>query len=131
MTILKKNIFSVVKAIQNTDIKLVIVGKKTNYYKEIYAFLLANNMQNEVVFLENIPLIELSWLYQLATIFVYPSVFEGFGIPIIEALYSKTPVISSVGSCFAEAGGKDSIYVKINNIEGLKVEILNLWNGEF
>ena len=124
----RKNIFSVVKAIQNTDIKLVIVGKKTKYYQQISAFLVEKEMQNQVIFLENIPLNELSWLYQLATIFVYPSVFEGFGIPIIEALYSKTPVISSGGSCFAEAGGKDSIYVAINDLATLKAEILTLWN---
>ena len=54
---------------------------------------------------------ELAMIYQAATIFCYPSVFEGFGIPIIEALFSKTPVITSQGSCFEEAGGRGSIYI--------------------
>ena len=54
---------------------------------------------------------ELAMIYQAATIFCYPSVFEGFGIPIIEALFSKTPVITSKGSCFEEAGGSGSIYI--------------------
>ena len=49
--------------------------------------------------------------------FCYPSIFEGFGIPIIEALFSKTPVISSQGSCFAEAGGTHSVYVNLQNAE--------------
>ena len=42
---------------------------------------------------------------------IYPSVFEGFGIPILEALFSKTPVITSQGGCFSETGGEDSIYI--------------------
>ena len=57
---------------------------------------------------------ELAIIYQLATVFCYPSVFEGFGIPIIEALFSKTPVITSKGSCFPEAGGAYSIYVNLD-----------------
>ena len=49
-------------------------------------------------------------LFQSATLFVYPSVFEGFGIPILEALYSGVPVITSTGSCFAETGGNAALY---------------------
>lgn len=50
-------------------------------------------------------------IYQKAEIFIYPSIFEGFGIPILEALFSKTPVITSKGSCFSEAGGENSKYI--------------------
>ena len=50
-----------------------------------------------------------------------PSIFEGFGIPIIESLYSKTPVITSRGSCFAEAGGPSSIYIDPKN----EIELAN------
>ena len=62
---------------------------------------------------------ELPSIYQLSTIFVYPSVFEGFGIPIIEALNSGIPVITTKGGCFPEAGGPDSIYLDTNNFEEL------------
>ena len=57
---------------------------------------------------------------------VYPSVFEGFGIPIIEALYSKIPVITTAGGCFPEAGGEHSLYVDTNNFELLGDTIDNL-----
>ena len=57
---------------------------------------------------------------------IYPSFFEGFGIPIIEALYSKTPVITSTGSCFAEAGGSDSIYIDPSDVNQLKNAILKV-----
>ncbi len=54
---------------------------------------------------------------------IYPSLFEGFGIPIIEALFSKTPVITSTGSCFTEAGGPDSIYIEPTDEKALKEAI--------
>jgi glycosyltransferase involved in cell wall biosynthesis len=47
----------------------------------------------------------------MASVFIYPSRFEGFGIPILEALCSKVPVIGATGSCLEEAGGEGSIYV--------------------
>ncbi len=126
----RKNILSVIKAINKTEIPLVIIGKKTNYFLEIEKHIIENNIENQILFLQNIPLKDLSDIYKLATIFVYPSLFEGFGIPIIEALYSKTAVITSTGSCFEEAGGPSTIYVAQNEIDVLKNEILNLWNDE-
>jgi len=53
----------------------------------------------------------LRWLYQGAVALLYPSFFEGFGIPILEALWSRTPVITSHGSCFAETAGDAALYV--------------------
>jgi glycosyltransferase involved in cell wall biosynthesis len=87
---------------------------------------LENNIQNKVIFLENVELKELASIYRMASVFIYPSIFEGFGIPIIEALYSKTPVITSKGGCFSEAGGENSIYVNPLNPEELKIEIKDL-----
>ena len=55
--------------------------------------------------------------------FVYPSVYEGFGIPIIEALNSKIPVIAATGSCLEEAGGPDSIYVNPSDENELAFQI--------
>src|SRR5690606_5817108 len=66
---------------------------------------------------------DLPLIYQLATLFVYPSLYEGFGIPIIEALYSGTPVIAATGSCLEEAGGPDSIYVAPDHAEELAVQV--------
>lgn len=117
----RKNAFEIVKAIQNIDISLVLVGQKTPYFQQIENFVQKNGMQNRVLVLQNVSMEELAIVYQLATIFCYPSVFEGFGIPIIEALFSKIPVITSQGSCFSEAGGAYSIYV--NPIQNTASEI--------
>jgi glycosyltransferase involved in cell wall biosynthesis len=54
---------------------------------------------------------DLPGLYSLATLFAYPSVGEGFGIPILEALSRQVPVVTSTGSCFAEPGGDAALYV--------------------
>ena len=91
----RKNAFLIVKAIQGTNIPLVLVGRKTAYCKEIDDFISQIKMQNQVLYLTKISQSDLAILYQAASIFVYPSIFEGFGIPIIEALYSKTPVITT------------------------------------
>ena len=66
-------------------------------------------------FFNNIPFNELPAFYQMATTFVYPSFFEGFGIPLLEALYSGTPAIGATGSCLEEAGGPHSLYVNPEN----------------
>ena len=54
---------------------------------------------------------------------LYPSIFEGFGLPILESLFSKTPVITSKGGCFSEIGGKYSIY--INPLSDKELTIIN------
>jgi glycosyltransferase involved in cell wall biosynthesis len=126
----RKNALNIVKAIKELDYNLVLVGGGGKYKEKVKAFVATNNMEHRVFFLEGLQLKELASLYQSAFLFVYPSVFEGFGIPIIEALYSKTPVITSTGSCFAEAGGTASIYVKPNDIMALKEAIIAVQENE-
>lgn len=108
----RKNALSIVKAIKNLDTHLVLIGKKTDYYKEIKSYIETNNLQHKITILKGVTNQELAIIYQLATVFVYPSIFEGFGIPIIEALFSKTPVITSNNGVFPEAGGPHSIYLE-------------------
>jgi glycosyltransferase involved in cell wall biosynthesis len=126
----RKNVLNVVKTILGTEINLIIIGKKTKYSEKINQFILKNNLQNHVFFLENVSMEELSAIYQLADIFVYPSLFEGFGIPVIEALFSKTAVITSNCSSLPEAGGANSLYINPENLEDLKSKILFLWNNK-
>jgi glycosyltransferase involved in cell wall biosynthesis len=108
----RKNALTLVKAYlnENIDIPLVIAGKPTVYLDEIKYFLKDKPGGKRIIFRHNIESPDLPALYQSAKIFVFPSVFEGFGIPILEALYSGTPVITSRGSCFAETGGDAALY---------------------
>ncbi|ANW96830.1 glycosyl transferase family 1 [Wenyingzhuangia fucanilytica] len=126
----RKNLLTIVKAIKNTSHHLVVVGKETAYTEKVKAFIKANQMEDRIHFLQGVAMDELAMIYQMASIFIYPSIFEGFGIPIVEALYSKTPVISSKGSCFSEAGGPDSIYIEPHNDMALKQAILDIEESE-
>jgi glycosyltransferase involved in cell wall biosynthesis len=120
----RKNVLSLVKAIKKTGDHLVIVGSGTDYYDKVKQYVFENKMNQQVLFLQGLTMQEIAVLYKKASIFVYPSIFEGFGIPIIEALYSKTPVITSQGSCFPEAGGPNTHYLQDPyNIEELSKAI--------
>ena len=126
----RKNLLSLVKAIKPLkDAKLVIVGKKTDYAEAVFKYVGENQMTDRVFHLQNVDLNDLAGIYQNAAIFAYPSIFEGFGIPILEALFSKVPVITSTGSCFAETGGPESIYVDPYNVKNLTAAISSIWEN--
>ena len=124
----RKNLLSVVRALAGTKIPLVVVGKRTKYYKKIEREIRENKV--EIYFLEGLSMLELAGVYRLADIFIYPSLFEGFGIPIIEALFSETVVITSNLSCLPEAGGKDSVYINPMDICDIRAKIKFLWDNE-
>ena len=93
------------------EIHLVLVGRQTAYAKTITSFARQNGLANRIHMLSGVPTSDLYAIYQQAECFVYPSRYEGFGIPIIEAIQSRLPVIACTGSCLEEAGGPDNVYV--------------------
>lgn len=117
----RKNALSAVQALMMLpeQIHLVIVGRHTEYTDKVEHFIKENKLEERVHIISNVPFDDLPAFYQLAEFFVYPSRFEGFGIPIIEALYSGIPVVAATGSCLEEAGGPDSIYVHPDDIKGM------------
>lgn len=127
----RKNALLAVKALKELDsnLHLVLVGRETPYAESLRVFAKANGLINRVHFLSNIPFADLPGIYQLAELFVYPSEFEGFGIPIIEALSSGVAVIAATGSCLEEAGGPGSVYVNPDDHLGLASEIGNILNN--
>ena len=88
-----------------------MIGKQKKYAKEIHDYIKEHHLEHRVHFLQGVTQEELAVLYQKASVFVYPSIFEGFGIPIIEALFSKVPVITTNSGVFPEAGGPNSYYI--------------------
>lgn len=131
----RKNVLLVVKAIKEleqskeNDIHLVIVGRQTEYTKEVCKYVEKHNLKERVHIINGVLFDELRVLYSLASVFVYPSIYEGFGIPIIEAIANQLPVIACKGSCLEEAGGEHSIYVENNDVktmvEAIKVFLYN------
>lgn len=117
----RKNTLLAVKALKYLpeDTHLVLVGRETAYAKEIYSFINSEGIKKRVHLIHNLPFADLPAIYQCADVFVYPSRYEGFGIPILEALNSRIPVIAATGSCLEEAGGPDSIYVNPDDAEAM------------
>lgn len=121
----RKNLLTVCKAMQllkgKTDIPLVVVGDGRDYKKKIKHFLADGGLTDRVIFLNEREAVRndpdfrsnrsFPALYQMAEALVYPSFFEGFGIPVLEGLWSRIPVITSNTSCLPEAGGPCAYYV--------------------
>lgn len=115
----RKNALQILKGMLASDIRmpLVIVGKNTPYTKEIQDFANQYGLSDLLIIRNGVETIDLPAIYQSASVFAYPSIFEGFGIPILEALYSGTPVITSNGSCFPETGGEAALYINPSDAE--------------
>lgn len=106
-----KRLISAFVAIANEiEEDLVLIGKGPQDV-ELRDMVRAYSLQDRVHFYNNLQSEELPEFYQGATALVYPSIFEGFGLPLVEALMSETLVITSQGSCFPEAAGPGAFYV--------------------
>ena len=132
----RKNIISLLKAFVELDnelnLDLVIVGGKGWYYREIELFLKdikKINLKNKIVFTGYIPESELKYFYQSAFIFVYPTFYEGFGIPPLQAMACGTPVITSNTSSLPEVVDESAIKINPNNIKELIEAIRLLCNN--
>lgn len=125
----RKNVLQVVKAIyqNNIDVPMIIIGKKTDYLKKIYRYINKNSVKNIIV-LHNVETEELPVFYSLADIFVFPSLFEGFGIPIIESLNCGTPVITNKDGCLREAAGDGAVYVNVMDVDEIASAILSIYS---
>ncbi len=130
----RKNVLSLVKAYaslkKEINVDLVIVGKGKAYKEQVQNYIKSKGLESRVHILENVSHFDLPAFYQEAKLFCYPSHFEGFGIPIIEALFSKTPVITSRGSCFPEAGGPNSIYIDPESVGEISDAIVSVLTDE-
>jgi glycosyltransferase involved in cell wall biosynthesis len=127
----RKNLLLTVKALEDVsdDIHLVAAGKFTPYQSVVEQYAEKSGIKSRLHILNNVPFEDLPALYQSAAIFVYPSFFEGFGIPVIEALSSEIPVVAATGSCLEEAGGPCSIYVNPYDAAELSERIMEIMNN--
>lgn len=116
----RKNLLLCVKALENLpdDIHLVACGKATSYSKEVMRYAKKRGIDGRITLIHNCRYKDLPIIYQCSEVMVYPSKYEGFGIPIIEALNSGIPVVATTGSCLEEAGGDAATYVDTNDSIG-------------
>ena len=125
----RKNFVNLLKAFNKLSIdnyKLIVVGNySSNFIIDIDSKEVLNNSKNnkEIIFKENIDNKELVELYNSSSLFVFPSFYEGFGLPILEAMACGTPVISSNSSSMPEVGGDAVIYCNPNSIDDIRDKI--------
>jgi len=127
----RKNMLLAVKALHwlPDNVGLVLVGRKTSYTRKIIEQAQREQLTHRVHILHGVPDEHLPALYAAAEVFVYPSRYEGFGIPIIEAVSMGLPIVGCTGSCLEEAGGPHNLYVSPDDAEGMADAVSRLLIG--
>ena len=116
----RKNQLLVVEALRAlpAEVGLVIVGRgRNNYGRQLEETITRHGLEVRVKWLTRVPTSELQAIYSLSTLAAYPSRYEGFGLPVIEAINCGTPVVAATGSCLEEAGGPGALYVSPDSSE--------------
>lgn len=140
----RKNLLNVCKAFfllrNELNVPLVVIGDGGKYKQQVKDFLLQNNLENKIIFLSEeknkksdsdfLSTPDLAVIYQLAIAMIYPSFFEGFGAPVLEALWSRLPVITSNVSCLPEVGGPGAYYVDPNSSEEIAEGIKRIYSDK-
>ena len=127
----RKNITGVLEALSKIRDEdrppLVIVGKEHVVDEEFSEKYQKCSFQDDIIFTGYVPEEDLPILYNMASVFVFPSFYEGFGLPVLEALQSGTPVVTSDSSSLPEVAGDAAISVNPQANDQIKDAILQLW----
>ena len=139
----RKGLLYISKAIKinenKSNIPLVVIGKGGNeYYNSVQKYILENKLNDKIIFLNNHANADEDFknsndfpaIFQQAVAMIYPSVFEGFGIPVVEAIASKIPVITSNVSCLPEAGGNAALLVNPTDAQAIANAMFTLENDD-
>jgi len=127
----RKNILTLIKAFEiikktHSDLELIIAGKKGWLYEDIFLKVEEMGLEDCVYFTGFITDQQLSYLYQNARCLILPSLYEGFGLPILEAMSFDCPVISSFAASLPEIGGDACLYFDPNSDKDLAEKINSL-----
>lgn len=119
-----KNIVNLIKAYAKASVKsdlaLQIFGNgKDSYIKELHELITNLGLQKKIYIQKIERFSDLAAIYKMANTFIFPSFFEGFGIPIIEALHSRVPVITTRGGCFIESAGPSSYFIDPHSVDSI------------
>ncbi|MFQ3579479.1 MAG: glycosyltransferase family 1 protein, partial [Bacteroidales bacterium] len=130
----RKNLLTLVKAMhilnKQRTIPLVVVGNGGRYKQEIEEYIKKNNLGSTIIFFSQFSNYDLPALYTNAEIFIYPSLYEGFGIPILEAQFCNVPVITSSLSSLPEAAGEGALFCDVENPEAIYHAINSILNNK-
>jgi glycosyltransferase involved in cell wall biosynthesis len=128
-----KNTTAVIQAFSlfpSKNIKLVIVGKLNKSDKDIHSIPKDFGVQDRVKFLGYVSNEDLATLYQGATAFIFPSLYEGFGLPLLEAMACGCPIAASNTSSIPEVSGSAAVYFDPHDIDDMAKVISDLLASE-
>jgi glycosyltransferase involved in cell wall biosynthesis len=133
----RKNLLKTVMALNQVkdkfELDLVVIGTAVGlgrkYLETVADYISKNHLSERVHFLGNVPYKFVPDLCRKAEMMIYPSQFEGFGMPIVEGLFSGIPVITSMGGCFPEAGGEGAVYINPEKDEEIALWIEKILNS--
>ena len=131
----RKNLITLVEAFEkikekNNNLKLVLVGKSAWMADKILKRIENSKFKEDIILTGQIEFDNLGKIYQGASAFVFPSLYEGFGIPIVEAFASNVPVVCAKNSSLPEVGGDAVLYFEDNNTEDLAGKIEKILGDE-
>jgi len=115
--------FEIFKSRNDSDLKLVLVGGKAWNWEPTIDAIEKSPQREDIIATGSVPFEELAIIFQNAKIFVFPSCYEGFGIPILEAFAAGVPVISADNSSLTEVGGEAAKYFNCNDCGELAEKI--------
>ena len=133
---LRKNVLGLVKAFSNIykdfnkPYKLLLGGSPKDEGEKLFTFVKENNLQGKVIFCGYLEDEILPILYSACDAFVYPSLYEGFGLPPLEAMSCKAPVITSNLTSIPEVTEDNAILINPHNINELEKALVTLLNDE-
>ena len=132
----RKNLLTLMRAfaeiLRNTDLRpqLVVAGQKGWLVEETLNYVGRENLGDRVVFTGYVSDADLRALYSSCTVCVYPSLYEGFGLPPLEAMACGAPVITSDLECITETTGKAAVLVPPLDVDGMAQEIVEMLRDE-
>ena len=131
----RKNLVKLIEALgiiqkKSHDVPLVIVGKKGMDYKNLKNTIEESNLQSKVMFLNYLPEGDLKALYHLASCLVFPSLCEGFGLPLVEAMASECPLVVSCAPALPEIALDAAIYFHPEDAEEMAVQIITVLEND-
>ncbi|MGB3155371.1 MAG: glycosyltransferase family 1 protein, partial [Chitinophagaceae bacterium] len=138
----RKNLLNICKAVKllrgELDIPVVVIGDGKKYKQLVKDYIARENLQKNIIFLSENEMVKtdaefrtpevFAAIYQSAIAMIYPSFFEGFGAPVLEALWSRLPVITSDASCLPEVGGDAAYYVNPADEEEIAEGMRRIYN---
>ncbi|MFZ2299556.1 MAG: glycosyltransferase family 1 protein [Candidatus Moraniibacteriota bacterium] len=131
----RKNLVRLIEAFDiakksTPEMKLVLAGEEAWLAKGILEAREKSVCKKDIILIGRVSFEELRILYQGARLFVFPSLYEGFGLPVLEAFASGTPVLAASNSSLREVGGRAALYCHAKSVEDIAEKLERLWDDE-